>query len=73
MSLDKSLKSGSTLSRHRNVLTRAERVAALKESNKWTDESTALGMPKVGHRKPSLGKKPKKKDAAEGEDAKKKK
>lgn len=70
MSLDKSLKSGSALSRHRNVLTRAERVHLLQETNRWADDSTALGMPKVGHRKPALGKKPKKKEQSD-EDKKK--
>ena len=51
MSLDKSLKSHGALARHRNVLTRAERVEALKDEEKWTDEDPVLGLPKVAHRK----------------------
>ena len=59
MSVDKSLKSADSLVRHRNVLTRAERIERMKEEGKWTDESTAIGMPKTGHRKVSVGKKDK--------------
>lgn len=75
MSLDKSLKSKSALARHRNVLTRAERVLKLKDEGKWDEEaSSPFGMPKVGHRKPSVGKKSSKKkkeeEAAAAEEAK---
>jgi putative transposase len=59
MSIDRSLKGKDSLERHRNVLTRAERIAKLEELGKWTDESTAIGMPKVGHRKIAVGKKDK--------------
>ena len=62
MSVDKSLKSADSLVRHRNVLTRAERIERMKEEGRWTDESTAIGMPKMGHRKVSVGKKDKAKD-----------
>jgi small basic protein (TIGR04137 family) len=51
MSLDRSLKSGNSLIRHRNVLTRAERLDKLKEEEKWTDKKSVFGLPKVGHRK----------------------
>ena len=70
MSLDKSLKGRNRLVRHRNVLTRMERVEKLKELGRWTEESTAIGLPKVVHRKVSVGKKVKEKkseEAAEGE------
>ena len=68
MSRDKSLKSKGGLARHRNVLTRAERVERLKELGRWTDESAAIGMPKVAHRKVTVGKKTKsKKQEAEGD------
>ena len=36
MSLDRSLKSANALIRHRNVLTRAERLEKLKEQEKWS-------------------------------------
>lgn len=59
MSLDKSLKSKNTLERHRNVLTRPERIAKLKELGRWTQESSPLGLPKITHRKAAVGKKDK--------------
>lgn len=69
MSLDKSLKSRSTLARHRNVLTRAERIEVLKETERWTDESTAIGLPKIAHRKVAVGKKTKEKKDEAGAEA----
>ena len=59
MSMDKSLKSKSMLERHRNVLTRAERIERLKELGRWTEDSKVLGLPKVAHRKAAVGKKDK--------------
>ncbi len=61
MSLDKSLKSKSTLVRARNVLKRAERIEKLKFEDRWADGQGALGLPKVRVEKISLGKKKKKK------------
>ncbi len=69
MSVDKSLKGKNTLGRHRNVLKRSERVEFLKESGLWTEDSTVIGMPKIGHRKASVGKKEKKKDTDTTDDA----
>jgi small basic protein (TIGR04137 family) len=61
MSLDRSLKTSSTLAKHRNVLKRAERIAKLKEAGRWSDEqSTPTHLPKVGNRKVAAGKKEKK-------------
>lgn len=65
MSMDTSLKSKSTLSRHRNVLSRAERIAVLKEVGLWK-EGKATGLPKVAHRKAAVGKKDKAEKKAEG-------
>jgi small basic protein (TIGR04137 family) len=62
MSIDKSLKSEAGLVRHRNVLTRAERIKQLKEDDKWSEGGSPFGLPKVGHRKAAAG--AKKKDAA---------
>lgn len=59
MSLDKSFKGKSTLARHRNVLTRAERIDRLREIGKWEDGTKPTGLPKVSHRKVSVGKKDK--------------
>ena len=69
MSLDRSLKSRSTLERHRNVLTRAERIEQLKETGRWSEDSTAIGLPKVLHRKVVLSKKGKTKKLEETEQA----
>ena len=55
MSLDPSLKSGNNLVRHRNVLTRGERLDVLKEEEKWTEEKSVFGLPKVAHRKAIVG------------------
>lgn len=59
MSMDKSLKGKSTLERHRNVLSRAERIQRLRELGRWEEGSSALGLPKVAHRKAAVGKKEK--------------
>ncbi len=59
MSLDRSLKSKNLLARHRNVLKRSERIETLKETGRWTDESSPLHLPKIVHRKASVGKKSK--------------
>jgi len=51
MSIDRSLRLKDALVRHRNVLTRAERIDKLKEEEKWGEGQSVLGLPKVGHRK----------------------
>jgi small basic protein (TIGR04137 family) len=66
MSIDRSLKLRDALVRHRNVLTRAERIEKLKDEERWEDDSSVLGLPKVAHRKSHAGKKAaKEKEAAE--------
>ena len=60
MSVDRSLKGSGGLTRHRNVLTRAERLAKLEDDGRWVEgESTILGMPKVTSVKQVGGKKKK--------------
>jgi small basic protein (TIGR04137 family) len=70
MSIDRSLKIKGALSRHRNVLTRAERIEQLKEEDRWSEENSLLGLPKVSHRKSHAGRKsaeaPGKEAVAEG-------
>lgn len=68
MSMDPSLKSASALVRHRNVLTRGERLARLAEQGKWDDGKSVFGLVKVGNRKLVVGGKVKK-EAAEGDAA----
>lgn len=57
MSIDRSLKIKGALSRHRNVLSRAERIDILKDEEKWDTENSVYGLPKVPHRKSHAGKK----------------
>ena len=66
MSLDRSLKSANALVRHRNVLTRAERLVKLAEAEKWNEQKSVYGLPKVAHRKMAAVKGPAKEEAAEG-------
>lgn len=52
MSLDRSLKASGGLAKHRNVLTRAERIAKLSGLSKFDSKTgSPLGLPKVGNRK----------------------
>ncbi len=60
MSMDRSLKSKASLSRHRNVLSRAERIKLLTEQEKFKPGDRPIGLPKVAHRKVSVGGKTKK-------------
>ena len=65
MSVDRSLKIKGALTRHRNVLSRAERVERLKDEEKWDEGDSVLGLPKVAHRKGHAGRKGKAAAAAE--------
>ena len=67
MSIDRSLKLKGALVRHRNVLTRAERLTRLKEEEKWEDGNSVFGLAKVANRKVSVSKKKEAKAAVEGE------
>jgi len=64
MSIDRSLKIKSALQRHRNVLTRAERIEQLKEEERWSEEDSLFGLPKVAHRKSHVGRKAAKEEVA---------
>ena len=66
MSLDRSLKSANSLVRHRNVLTRDERLLKLKEMEKWDEKKSVFGLPKVANRKMIVGGKGAKEEVAEG-------
>jgi small basic protein (TIGR04137 family) len=55
MSLDKSLKKGAGLTRARNVLTRAERLAVLQEDERWTPEMGVFHLPKTRYRRLAPG------------------
>ncbi len=63
MTIDKTLKVRAGTISNRNVLTRAERLAKLKEQERWTEGDPVLGLPKVRVEKISLKKKKKTKKA----------
>jgi small basic protein (TIGR04137 family) len=62
MSIHKSLVPASKLRRHRNVLTRGERLELLKKDGRWDEEKSIFGLSKV--RNIMTKAKPKKKEAA---------
>jgi small basic protein (TIGR04137 family) len=68
MTMDQSLKLKSGLARARGVLSRDERLAKLKEMDRWKDGDSPIGLPKVRVVKLSMKKK-KKKEAGEGDAA----
>gem|GEM_PF-353528 len=47
MSIDSSLKTEGNLTTKRSVMTRAERIAALKDEKRHTKDNGALGLPKT--------------------------
>jgi small basic protein (TIGR04137 family) len=67
MTIDKSLKVRAGMIRNRNVLTRAERIGKLEQTERWHPGDPVLGLPKVRVPKVSLKKKKKAKKAEEGE------
>jgi small basic protein (TIGR04137 family) len=71
MTMDKSLKTRRGLIRSRSVLTRAERIEKLKETDRWVDGDNPFGLPKVRVYKLTMKKKKKKKEEEEGAEAKK--
>lgn len=64
MSIHSSLRSGGVGKKHRSVLKRYERLKFLKDKSLWTEEKSALGLPKVKQQK--LKVKKEKAAAAEG-------
>lgn len=74
MTMDQSLKVQAGAIKSRNVLTRAERVARMKELDRWNEDSSVVGMPKTRVLKVSLKKKKKvKKEETDDKKGKKKK
>ena len=55
MSLDKSLRKGGGLTRARNVLTRAERLALLQEDDRWSPSAGVFNLPKTKFRRLAPG------------------
>jgi small basic protein (TIGR04137 family) len=69
MTMDKSLRVRKGSSSVRGVLSRAERIAKLKEQERWTEGRSPIGLPKVRVQKLTMKKK-KVKETPEGEAAK---
>ena len=69
MSLDRTLKTKGSLTRHRNVLTRAERILQMADENQWNEGDPVFGLPKMSHRKIKVGGKEKKAAAKTAEEA----
>jgi len=69
MTIDKSLKVNRGLVRTRSVLTRGERLAKLKDADRWSEGDKPIGLPKVRVHKLALKKKKKAKEEGEGEAA----
>ena len=68
MTIDKSLRVKRGATKNRSVLTRVERLQRLKETDRWSEGDSPLGLPKVRVRKMTIKKKKKKKEE-EGEAA----
>jgi len=66
VTLDKSLKGKGRLSRARSVLSRDERIAKMKEEERWVEGRSPFGLPKIRVLKTTGKKKKKKEEAAEG-------
>ena len=74
MTIDKTLKVRRGLMRSRSVLSRAERISRLQETDRWQEGDAPLGLPKVRVQKLSLKKKKKaKKEEGEEQQAEQKK
>jgi small basic protein (TIGR04137 family) len=69
VTLDRSLKGKGRLARARSVLSRDERIAKMREEDRWADGRSPFGLPKIRVAKASVGKKKKVKEAAEGDAA----
>ena len=66
MTIDKSLRVKAGAISNRNVLTRAERILKLRETDRWKEGDKVLGLPKVRVLKLALKKKKKAAKAEEG-------
>ena len=66
MTIDKSLRVKAGAIQNRNVLSRAERILKLKETERWKEGDSVLGLPKVRVLKLALKKKKKAAKAEEG-------
>ena len=68
MTIDRSLRVRRGMLSNRNVLKRSERLEKLKETERWQEGDSVLGLPKVKIEKVSFKRKKKVKKAAEETD-----
>ena len=68
MTIDRSLKVRRGSSGNRSVLTRMERLEKLKETDRWQEGDSPIGLPKVRVQKLQMKKKKKKKEEDEDEE-----
>jgi small basic protein (TIGR04137 family) len=66
MTIDKSLRVRRGAAQNRSVLTRVERIMRLRQTDRWSEDDSPLGLPKVRVRKLTVKKKKKKKEEEEG-------
>ncbi|HZE98306.1 MAG TPA: small basic protein [Planctomycetota bacterium] len=64
MSIHKSLATAGNLRRHRNVLTRSERLDAMKKEGRWKEGESIFNLPKMRNIMAKAKKKEKEADAA---------
>lgn len=64
MSIHKSLATAGNLRRHRNVLTRSERLEAMKKEGRWKEGESIFNLPKMRNIMAKAKKKEKEADAA---------
>jgi len=72
MTIDKSLKVQRGLMRSRSVLTRAERIAKLRDADRWKEGDSVLGLPKVRVQRLALKRKKKTKKEEDADSEKEK-
>ena len=69
MTIDRSLRIRKGMLSNRNVLTRAERLEKLKETERWQEGDSVFGLPKVRIQRVLLKKKKKAKKLEEADEA----
>lgn len=52
MSMHSSFRGSGALSKHRNVLTRAERLKRLRDQGRWDESKNVTNLPKVRNIRP---------------------
>ena len=67
MSIHSSFRTGGSAAKHRNVLTRLERLEKLETAERWKQEDGLFGLPKVRSIKVAMKKKKKKTEEEEAD------